>query len=343
MESFLSFKEKQVLLDAHKACKQKRYADRIKTILHLNDGEDYQTISAWLLLNDSALRDYYKRYQAGGLEDLLSDNYTGGLSYLSAPELKKLEEHLTSTMYLHSKDIKQYIEKKHGVVFTLEGTRILLKRLNFVYKKTKHLPGKGDLEKQYSFEKDYYKLKSELGTKDEIYFMDGVHPLHNSINCNGWIKKGTEKAIRANTGRDRLNINGACNVAKIDIIIHEDVSVNAQSTICLFEKMQQHQVKGKLNIIADNAKYYRSKLVSQYLEENKRINLIFLPSYSPNLNLIERLWRFHKEQILYGKHYDKFIDFKKKTLSFFENIHLHEKELLTLLKDNFYFPLARFS
>ena len=68
MESFLSAKEKHALLDAHKTCKAKRYADRIKTILHLNDGADYETISAWLLLNDSALRDYYKRYQTGGLE-----------------------------------------------------------------------------------------------------------------------------------------------------------------------------------------------------------------------------------------------------------------------------------
>ena len=65
------------MLEAHKACKGKRYANRIKTILLLNDGEDYQTLSAWLLLNDSALRDYYKRYQTGRLEALLSDNYTG--------------------------------------------------------------------------------------------------------------------------------------------------------------------------------------------------------------------------------------------------------------------------
>ncbi len=86
--------------------------------------------------------------------------------------------------------------------------------------------------------------------------MDGVHPLHKSMTCNGWIKKGKEKSIRANTGRDRININGACNVEKIEVIIHEDVSVNAQSTIALFEKMQQDQLIGKLFVISDNAKYY---------------------------------------------------------------------------------------
>jgi len=343
MESFLSSKEKQALLNAHKTCKVKRYADRIKTILHLNDGADYQTISAWLLLNDSALRDYYKRYQTGGLEALLSDNYNGGLSYLSTEELKELDTHISDKMYLHSKHIQQHILKKYDVHYTVEGTRMLLKRMGFVYKKTKHLPGKGDLKNQQAFVNTYQTLKSNLGKYDEIYFMDGVHPLHNSINCNGWIKKGTEKAIKANTGRDRLNINGACNVAKLNVVIHEDVTVNAQSTIALFDKMVLQQPKGKLNIIADNARYYRSFMVTEYLKINTRINLIFLPPYSPNLNLIERLWRFYKKTILYDTYHKTFTDFKKETLTFFENIHIYKNELRTLLKDNFYFPLTRFS
>ncbi len=215
--------------------------------------------------------------------------------------------------------------------------------MNFVYKKTKHLPGKGDLKKQKDFVKKYRKLKGSIAPEDSIYFMDGVHPLHNSMLCNGWIKKGTEKAIRANTGRDRININGACNVEKTDVIIHEDVSVNAQSTIALFEKMQQHQPKGKLFVIADNARYYRSKLVAEYVEKNERIKLLFLPSYSPNLNLIERLWKFYKKEILYDSYYEKFVDFKNTTISFFENIIIHKEELLSLLKDNFYFPIEKFS
>lgn len=343
MESFLSAKEKQALLDAHKTCKVKRYADRIKTVLHLNDGEDFATISAWLLLDDSALRDYYKRYQTGGLEALLTDKYNGGLSYLSADELKELDTHISNKMYLHSKKIQQHILAKYNVYYTVEGTRMLLKRMGFVYKKTKHLPGKGDLEKQHDFVKSYQALKSDLGKHDEIYFMDGVHPLHNSINCNGWIKKGTEKAIKANTGRDRLNINGACNVAKLDVIIHENVTVNAQSTIALFDKMLLHQPKGKLNIIADNARYYRCFIVTEYLKSNPRINLIFLPPYSPNLNLIERLWRFYKQTVLYDTYHKTFTDFKKETATFFENIHTYKNQLRTLLKDNFYFPLARFS
>lgn len=311
--------------------------------MFLNKGFSFVEASELLLLDEDTIRRNYTIYMEQGLERLQNYNYTQPLSYLSAAELAKLELHLSQKMYVHSKHIKQYIEKTYRVIYTVEGVRALLKRLNFVYKKTKHLPGNGDLEKQYAFEKSYRKLKSELGKADEIYFMDGVHPLHNSINCNGWIKKGTEKAIRANTGRERLNINGACNIAKTEVIIHEDVSVNAQSTIALFDKMQLHQPKGILHVIADNARYYRSKLVGEYLMGNPRVNLIFLPSYSPNLNIIERLWRFYKKEILYDTYYKTFNQFKKSTLLFFENIKNYEDQLVTLLRDKFYFPLAKFS
>ena len=107
--------------------------------------------------------------------------------------------------------------------------------------------------------------------------------------------------------------------------------------------MLLHQTKGKLNIIADNARYYRSILVSKCLKKEPRTNLIFSPPYSPNLNLIERLWRFYKQNVLYGIYHKTFTDFKNETLNFFKNIHIYKNQLKTLLKDNFYFPLDRFS
>jgi len=67
--------------------------------------------------------------------------------------------------------------------------------------------------------------------------MDGVHPLHNSINTRGWIKKAKEQAIEANTGRQRLNLNGACNAELEMSFIHESESVNAQSTIVYHPKV----------------------------------------------------------------------------------------------------------
>jgi transposase len=323
--------------------RSKRQADRLKTILALNNGYSYEQVSSLLLIDENTVRNNYQLYVEEGLSNLIIYQYATPLSYLSARELKELEDHLESTMYLHSKDIRHYIEKTYGVSYTVEGVLALLGRLHFVYKKTKHLPGKGDLAKQKSFEKEYRKLKASKEKVDGIYFMDGVHPLQDSMRCNGWIKKGREKAVLSNTGRDRLNINGACNVETAEVIIHEEVRVNAPSTIALFDKMQVQQPVGKLFVIADKAKYYRSNLVAAYRKENNRVELIFLPSYSPHLNLIERLWKFYKKKILYDKYYETFKEFKQTTKMFFENIEYYQEELITLLKDNFYYPLQLYS
>jgi transposase len=156
------------------------------------------------MLDENTIRNTYELYTEEGLASILTYNYVSGLSYLSSSELADLEQHLEGRMYLHSKDIRHYIETRYGITYTLEGVRTLLARLNFVYKKTKHLPGKGDLAKQKAFEIFYRELKASKTESDKIYFMDGVHPLHNSMLCNGWIKKGKEKAVQSNTGRDRF-------------------------------------------------------------------------------------------------------------------------------------------
>ncbi len=313
-------------------------ADRIKTILLLDKGLSYEDIAEVLFLDDSTLRRYYDTYLAKGIEGLLLCNYVGGLSYLSIDEQQSLDGHLAENLYQTAKEVAHHIESEYKVVYSVEGVRDLLGRLGFVFKKTKHLPGKGDVAQQKDFVEQYTEIKATKGKEDEIYFADAVHPLHNSIVSGGWIKKGEEKAIKANTGRNRLNINGACNAATGEVITHDDVCINAQSTIALLSKLLQHQTKGKVIVIADNARYYRCTLVTEYVQANSRLQLIFLPPYSPNLNLIERLWKFYKKKILYNKYYETFDEFKKRTKDFFDNIADYSTELKSLLRDNFYFP-----
>lgn len=341
-QNFLSTTEVLALQKAHRLQREKRLADRYKAILYLNKGLTFEQTAELLMLDDNTVRSAYELYSNKGIESLSQFNYVGGSSYLSSEEYSELSLHLEEKLYCHSKEIKQYVLEKYGIEYTVEGIRKVLKNMGFVYKKTKHLPGKGDIESQLAFEKSYRKLKRKKAAEDEIYFMDGVHPLHNSVNANGWIKKGQERAIESNTGRQRININGACNAATGDVIINECESVNAQSTIELFEKMKVHQPSGKLYIIADNAKYYCSNMVKLYLKNNKRIKLIHLPPYSPNLNLIERLWKFYKKEIVYNKYYPDFSKFKNATLQYFEKIDQRKEQLRKLLNDKFYFPILNF-
>ena len=105
--------------------------------------------------------------------------------------------------------------------------------------------------------------------------------------------------------------------------------------IALLEQILRKQEKGKIYIILDNARYYHSISVKEFIKEHPRIVLKFLPPYSPNLNIIERLWKILKKKIVYHKFYLKFEDFRKQIIKFLENEIWKQQEFENILTDNF--------
>ena len=139
-----------------------------------------------------------------------------------------------------------------------------------------------------AFLAEYEKLKRDKGEDDPVYFMDAVHPQHNPVIACGWIKRGEDREVRSNTGRRRVNINGAIDLERLEPVVRFDDTINTDSTIALFEQLEQVNLAATwIYVICDNARYYRSKAVKEYLKTS-RIKLVFLPPYAPNLNLIER-------------------------------------------------------
>ena len=289
VKNFLSPTEQIILKEAHRAAQEKRHAVKIKTVLLLHEGWDYEQISKILLLDDSTPRRYFKIWESQGLDGLVENHHEGSDSKLTDEQQSQLKRHLEQVTYFSAKSIVAYIAKTFEVTYSPGGLVHLLNRLGFVYKKTKAVPGKADPEKQKAFIESYHQLKEQKGPHDRIYFMDGAHPNHNAMPAYGWIAKGKTKEIRTNTARKRINLNGAIDVSDFDLVIREDETLNAQSTIALFKQIESKNPLAKvIYIIADNAPYYRSKLIREHLIDSK-IRIVFLPSYSPNLNLIERL------------------------------------------------------
>lgn len=320
---------------AHRACKDKREADRIKAIYSLGTGSSVEDVVKILMLDEETLRHYVKRYQKGGIAELITDNYKGSCAKLTVIEIRELDEHLQKNTYLTVEAIIARVEQIYGVLYSVSGMTDLLHRLKFTYKKSKLVPAKADRKKQEEFLKDLEKIRENKGESDPILYMDGVHPQHNTMLAYGWIKKGEDNIIKSNTGRQRVNINGALDAQTHDVIVRDDQSINAISTIELLKKIETtYPMAAVIYIICDNARYYRSRLVREFLNTSK-IKLLFLPSYSPNLNLIERLWKFMKKKILYNQYYEKFDDFKEATLGFFENLNPYKTELASLLTNNF--------
>jgi len=339
----LSKEEKSKIKQLHRKCKQRKHADKLKAILLLDKGLSCVEVGEILLLDDDTVRGYRNTYLYQGAEPLLSDKNRGRLSFLNSKQLDTLDKHLTENTYVDSKGIIAWIKNKFGICYSCSGINELLKRLGFVYKKPVLTPCKANVDKQEEFVKQYKELKEKLDIQDQIYFMDGVHPQHNTIASYGWIKKGQTKYLKTNNGRQRTNINGALNLKTKELVYVEDERINSQTMIALLVLILKKQKQGKIYIVLDNARYYHSKIVKAFLKEHPRIILKFLPPYSPNLNIIERLWKILKKKVVYNKFYLKFDDFRKQVIHFLENEIWKQQKFENILSDNFQIIKPNFS
>lgn len=312
---FLNDQEKTQLKSQHKQERDGRIRDRIKAILLYDEGWSSQQIAKVLLISDQAVRDHVKDYITS---NKLKSESGGSEEKLSIEQAEQLEIHLKEHTYLYVKDIIAYVHMTLGVIYTVPGMRTWLQRHGFSYKKPAVVPGKANKEQQEKWLAEYEKLRQGLPKDETICFIDGVHPTHNVQPAYGWIKKGIRKEIPANTGRARLNLSGAIDVISHNVVIQEDRTLNAESTIRFFKKIEEaYPCKRKIHVFCDNAPYYRNKTVRQYLATSK-IDLHFLPPYSPNLNPIERLWKWMKERVIYNTYYEHFESFKGAVLGFFD-------------------------
>ena len=116
--------------------------------------------------------------------------------------------------------------------------------------------------------------------------------------------------VRTSSGRKRHNVLGAFNgITKKLLTVVNDSYINSGSVCEMLRLLRRTHLGEAITVVLDNAAYQRCKLV-QGLAEELGITLLFLPSYSPNLNLIERLWKFVKKQSLNNCYYETFDDFK---------------------------------
>jgi len=322
---------------AHKQTRDKRLADRIKAVLALAAGHEYTEIAEILLLDETTLRRYVERFKEVGVDGLLESRYAGGAADMTTIQQKELAHYLEANTLPTASAVVAYIEEKYRIVYTPNGVAKLLHRLGFSYKKPRVIPGKVNLEKQAEFMTEYDKIKAGLGKHDSIHFMDASHPTHNTTPSYGWIKKGKkgDKFIATNTGRQRLNLHGALNLSTLTATMNLVETVNAKTVLHTLNLLLKKYPHGKIHLILDNAKYYHSREVQAWRRHHTRVKLHFIPPYSPNLNIIERLWLYYHKKVTHNRYFPKFEDFRQATLYFFRHLKRYESDLTKLLTDNF--------
>ena len=141
-----------------------------------------------------------------------------------------------------------------------------------------------------------------------VLFVDAAHFVYGTFLCGLW--SVARVFVRAASGRQRFNVLGAWDaVARTLTTVTNTTVVNADTMCELLGAVAARGLTGPVTLVLDNARYQRNDVVKGRAKE-LGIELLFLPSYSPNLNLIERLWRFTKRKAAYGKYHPTFADFR---------------------------------
>ena len=211
------------------------------------------------------------------------------------------------------------------------------KKLQLTYKKTKLKPGKlPDVEKQNEFVEHYCEMLQRAVKGDfHVLFYDPVHQLHNTINSKCWQEKGSSNTLilPSNTGRNRITILGAINplTYKFTSLTLEGMVDKEVTKCCLENIREEYNDQKEIIIIMDNAKYNRAYEVQDYAKE-LNISIKYLPPYCPNLNLIERVWKYLKKK-LKNKYIEKFDDFKEWINDFCKNFERYQNDISKLISN----------
>lgn len=178
------------------------------------------------------------------------------------------------------------------------------------------------------------RLEAAQAGTEHVFFADAAHFVFGTFL--GCVWSFVRLWVRAASGRQRFNVLGAWNAVTRELTYVANTTVVNTETMCeLLRKIAAQNLVGPVTIVLDNARYQRNAVV-QSLAENLGIQLLFLPSYSPNLNLIERLWKFMKRQALYGRYYVNFADFQFAIQHTIDQLHTtHESRLASLMTLNF--------
>jgi transposase len=198
------------------------------------------------------------------------------------------------------------------------------------------MPSKADPEKQASFLNDTLipAIDKAKAGFIELFFVDASHFVMGGLPGRLWGK--VRYWVKTSSGRKRHNVLGALNfVTKKIETIANDSYITSTQVVELIENIALKYIGKPIIIIMDNARYQHCKFVTNRAAE-LGIQLIFLPTYSPNLNLIERVWKFVKSQVLNAAYIETFADYCSKISNFIETIETeHADRMFSLVTEKF--------
>lgn len=312
----------------------------MNVLLLLDDGWAAERIAEALYIDAETVAEHRRLYESAGISGLERLAYVGAACDLTTEQRARLRTELEARLYMTSKQVCAFVATEFGIEYTANAMSKLLKRLGFVYKKPKRVLAKADAAVQQQFvEQTLAPLMAAAGAEKPLYFADAAHPAYIGHPACGWIRKGQTRELKSNHGRVNVTINGALSWPEREVVRREAGKITSAAMIELFDDLAaRHPTATAVHVVLDNARYNHSKEIKAYLEQRGcRIKLVYLPTYAPNLNLIERLWLLLKKKALWNQYFPRLADFKAAIDGFFDNISSHQADIASLITGVFHF------
>ena len=284
-----------------------------------------------------SVRQVYNYVQGG--TGLAGEDYTD-IRYRPVSALQGYAQQIVSELVTYppatAKEAAARIQAVTGLKRSPTQVRAFMHRHGLRPLKTAQIPAKANPEEQERFLTGELEPRIEKARKNEqvLLFMDATHFVWQVYLGVLWCIKRI--FVPAACGRQRVNVLGALDPITKELIKIVNRTYVTSTTVCELLSMIAERYKDRIiTVVLDNARYQKCKLVSE-TAASLNIELLFLPTYSPNLNLIERLWRLVKKECLYSKYYRTSNDFEAGIVDCIEQINSTKKERLeTLITFNF--------
>lgn len=317
----------------------KRIAQRLSAVLWVDQGKSQREVAELLGVTERQVRKWLRIYRTEGLEALCTLHHRGDPGKLGPAQIAQLKAEVATGRFLNAQQICDWIDETFHIRYTPRGVRNLLHRIGVSYHKATGFFWKANPAKQEEFLHTYEKQKQEAdGQKTRRYFVDACHPVWGveMLYCC-WLLVGQRFLVGVGGGRKRLNIlGGYCpdDQEYLDLRLSRD-NINGQQFVNFLRLLRaSHPETERFILYLDNAKYYHAAVVQEYLVRHPEFHLEFLPAYSPNLNLIERLWKFLRKTA-FTRWHKTFADMEAAVSAVLDHLEEYREELTTLMTEKF--------
>jgi transposase len=283
----------------------------------------------------NTVRNCLHEYEQGGLERLKTMNYYQPGSELDAHHTT-LKEYFEKNPPATVKEAMHEIEELTSIKRSETQIRAFMKKIGLKCRKVGMIPAKADPDEQAAYlkEKMEPRLAEAQAGKRAVFFVDAAHFVLSPFL--GFLWSFARIFIQAPAGRQRFNVLAALNAVSHELITVTNTTYITATEVCeLLRRLATLNLGVPISLFLDNARYQKCAIVID-LAASLNIELCYLPAYSPNLNLIERLWKFVKKQCLYSKYYENFTAFQNAIADCLSQTHTtHKTALDSLLTSHF--------